>query len=70
MFLKLFNLFIRRLFKIKRWHTSTYYERDYAKWVVSNTNEIIINDKSTVVEIGCGIGEINSKNSYEVSYRH
>lgn len=59
--IKLFRLFrylLRLIFNFDRWHISTLYERRYAQDIIYFLNQLNSEQKNSVVEIGCGLGDI------------
>lgn len=57
--------FLQKFFKFHKWHMVPVEERPYGMEVIKWCNRLIMNDKGakggTVVEIGCGLGDILAK---------
>jgi cyclopropane fatty-acyl-phospholipid synthase-like methyltransferase len=47
-----------KIFKFDKWHLSTFQERSYAKSIVSYLNVNASSKRLSMVEIGCGLGDI------------
>lgn len=65
---KVFYIMLKYHFNYRSWHISPINEREYAIWIVDEINSK--QNINTVVEIGCGIGEIigNIKSCYKVGF--
>ena len=69
----IYNLFLQLIYKFDKWHSfSPYHSRIYKTIVVDMVNKNI-SESSTVVDIGCGLGDIisrvntNSRYGYDIS---
>jgi len=59
---KLFRLMLRFFFQFEKWHVFTLTERKYARDIIKYCDSI--ENRNSVVEIGCGLGDILRKLKY------
>ena len=58
------GLYKKRLKRLQRkygfndWHLSPLFERDYANYIVCTVHKFIVGGVNTLVDVGCGLGEI------------
>ena len=62
-FLSLPKILLRLFFNFDTWHISSYAHREYAKAIVKYANQR--DSKNSVVEVGCGLGDIIRRLNYE-----
>lgn len=55
-------------FRFDRWHVSSASERKYVKDIVCYLNKLPVEDRKSIVEIGCGLGDILRKISFKKKY--
>lgn len=60
---KAFRKILRLVFKFDSWHTSILRERPYAMSIINYCNNR--NERNSIAEIGCGLGDILRNVSYE-----
>ena len=63
---KLFRVILIAVFRIDWWHASLLYHRAYARDVISNLNKR--SDRTSILELGCGLGEIIGNANYKKKY--
>lgn len=55
---RLFKLLLYYTFRFDKWHITTLYDRKYANDIIRSLNAKPKNKRTSVVEIGCGLGDI------------
>lgn len=65
-FKKIFRIILMLFFRFDSWHTSPLDNRKYAKDIISKLN--FRESRDSLIEIGCGLGDILSKADYERKY--
>lgn len=65
-FKKLFRMILMLFFKFDFWHTSPLENRKYAIDIISKLNCRVSRD--SIIEIGCGLGDILAKTHYTKKY--
>jgi SAM-dependent methyltransferase len=61
---RLTRIVLRRLYGFDPWHTSVFSERAYARGLVAYLNAKPPDERGSVVEIGCGLGDILRRARY------
>lgn len=55
---RLFRRVLLFIFKFDKWHINTLTERSYANDIIKHVNSRPENERQSLVEIGCGLGDI------------
>jgi SAM-dependent methyltransferase len=55
---RLFRSFLCFVFEFDRWHINTLYDRAYARDIIQYVNLHVGDNKNSLAEIGCGLGDI------------
>jgi len=63
---KLIRIIVVLIFRVDRWHTSLLDHRDYAQDVILELNKCV--DRQSILEIGCGLGDIVGNVNYRRKY--
>lgn len=52
------RILLRYIYNFDRWHVSTLYERKYARDIITYLNAKPKEERNSIVEIGCGLGDV------------